>query len=74
MGQRPSRHWMIDTLVGRSIWDEDVPTPLVYVDRRALERNIHRMAEAALRSGVALRPHAKTQRLRSYSSTPERSG
>src|SRR5438552_2830297 len=23
---------MIDTMVGRSIWDEDVPTPLVYVD------------------------------------------
>ena len=54
---------MIDTLVGRSIWDEDVPTPLVYVDHRALERNIQRMAEAARRSGVALRPHAKTHKI-----------
>lgn len=54
---------MIDTLVGRSIWDEDVPTPLVYVDRRALERNIQRMAEAARQSGVALRPHAKTHKI-----------
>lgn len=53
----------LDALVGRTIWDESVPTPFVYVDRAVLGRNIERMAGAARASGVNLRPHTKTHKL-----------
>lgn len=38
----------------------DLPTPSLILDRAKLVRNIRRMAEAARRHGVALRPHLKT--------------
>jgi D-serine deaminase-like pyridoxal phosphate-dependent protein len=38
----------------------DIPTPSLVLDRGRLLRNISRMAEAAERNGVALRPHLKT--------------
>jgi D-serine deaminase-like pyridoxal phosphate-dependent protein len=38
----------------------DLPTPSLVLDRAKLARNIKRMAEAAKRHGVALRPHLKT--------------
>lgn len=38
----------------------DLPTPCLVLDRAKLRRNIARMAEAARRNGVALRPHMKT--------------
>jgi len=41
----------------------DVETPAVLVDLDILQRNISRMAEAARRCGVALRPHAKTHKV-----------
>src|SRR5262245_42930441 len=42
---------------------QDVETPAVLVDLDRLERNIARMAEAARRAGVRLRPHAKTHKV-----------
>lgn len=51
------------TLARSSIADPDVPTPLAYVDVGRLEANIARMAAAARRHGVALRPHTKTHKL-----------
>lgn len=50
-------------LAGRSVADPAVPTPLVYVDRAVLERNIARMAAAARETGVALRPHVKSHKV-----------
>ena len=50
-------------LAGADLRDDRVPTPLVYVDRDVLDRNIAAMAAAAERVGVALRPHAKTHKL-----------
>jgi D-serine deaminase-like pyridoxal phosphate-dependent protein len=47
--------------VTRSI--HDVETPAVLVDLDILERNITRMADAARRCGVRLRPHAKTHKV-----------
>jgi len=41
---------------------EDVETPAVLVDLDVLEANVSRMAEAARRHGVRLRPHAKTHK------------
>ncbi|MDF2989537.1 MAG: alanine racemase [Microbacterium sp.] len=38
----------------------DLPTPALLVERPVLARNIARMASAAERAGVALRPHWKT--------------
>lgn len=38
----------------------DLPTPCLVLDRAKLVRNIRRMAEAAKRNGVTLRPHLKT--------------
>lgn len=38
----------------------DLPTPCLVLDRAKLVRNIRRMAEAAERNGVMLRPHLKT--------------
>src|SRR5256885_4575236 len=37
-------------------------TPVLVVDREALDRNIARMAEYARARGIALRPHAKTHK------------
>ncbi|HXM77554.1 MAG TPA: alanine racemase, partial [Thermoanaerobaculia bacterium] len=42
---------------------EDLPTPAVLVDLAVVEGNLARMAEAARRAGVKLRPHAKTHKL-----------
>jgi D-serine deaminase-like pyridoxal phosphate-dependent protein len=53
----------LDRLKDCSVFDEAVPTPLVYLERPVLQRNIERMAAAAHESGVALRPHAKTHKL-----------
>ena len=39
-----------------------LPTPAVVVDLDVLERNVARMQERAGRSGVKLRPHAKTHK------------
>jgi len=41
---------------------DDLETPAVVVDLGILDRNIAGMAQAARRSGVALRPHAKTHK------------
>ena len=40
----------------------DLATPAVVIDQDVLERNVARMAEAARRHGVGLRPHAKTHK------------
>jgi D-serine deaminase-like pyridoxal phosphate-dependent protein len=40
----------------------DLETPAVLVDLDLLERNVARMAAAAQRAGVRLRPHAKTHK------------
>jgi D-serine deaminase-like pyridoxal phosphate-dependent protein len=53
----------LETLIGASIRDDAVPTPLVYIDRAVLRANVDRMAAAARAAGVALRPHAKTHKL-----------
>src|SRR5215813_5172534 len=37
-------------------------TPVLVVDREALDRNLARMADYARARGVALRPHAKTHK------------
>lgn len=41
----------------------DLDTPSVVVDLDVLERNVSSMAESARRSGVRLRPHAKTHKI-----------
>ena len=41
----------------------DLDTPSVVVDLDVLEANVNRMAEAARRCGVRLRPHAKTHKI-----------
>jgi D-serine deaminase-like pyridoxal phosphate-dependent protein len=48
-------------LIGRAIRDQ-LNTPVLVVDREALDRNIARMADYARARNVALRPHAKTHR------------
>ncbi|CAN5329483.1 alanine racemase [soil metagenome] len=40
----------------------ELNTPVLVIDRPALERNIARMAEFATSKGVKLRPHAKTHK------------
>jgi len=40
-----------------------VPTPLVYVDRNVLSRNIQSMSRAASAQGVGIRPHATTHKI-----------
>jgi len=49
-------------LVGRSQARDELNTPVLVVDREALDRNIARMAEYARAHQVALRPHAKTHK------------
>lgn len=49
-------------LLGRPGSRRDLNTPVLVIDRDALERNIRRMADFARSKGVALRPHAKTHK------------
>lgn len=49
-------------LIGRQGSRRDLNTPALIVDLEALERNIGAMARFAAKSGVALRPHAKTHK------------
>ncbi len=41
---------------------DQVSTPVLIVDRLALQRNLQRMCEHAARHGVGLRPHTKTHK------------
>ena len=41
---------------------EAVDTPALVLDLDVLDRNLKRMAEAAERAGVRLRPHAKAHK------------
>jgi 3-hydroxy-D-aspartate aldolase len=50
------------SLIGRSAVRDQLSTPVLVVDREALDRNIMRMADAARARNVALRPHAKTHK------------
>ena len=49
-------------LIGVSGSRRELNTPVLVIDRPALERNIARMAEFAASKGVTLRPHAKTHK------------
>ncbi|HEY5756900.1 MAG TPA: alanine racemase, partial [Steroidobacter sp.] len=49
-------------LIGRAGSRAELNTPVLVVDRDALDRNIRRLAEFARQQGVALRPHAKTHK------------
>jgi D-serine deaminase-like pyridoxal phosphate-dependent protein len=49
-------------LIGSSAVRDQLNTPVLIVDREALDRNIARMAAYARDRGVALRPHAKTHK------------
>ena len=39
---------------------DDLPTPVLILDRAVLRRNLKRMSERLRQAGVALRPHLKT--------------
>lgn len=49
-------------LVGRQGSRLELNTPVLVIDRDALDRNIARMAEFARGNGLQLRPHAKTHK------------
>ncbi|MCS7252783.1 MAG: alanine racemase [Armatimonadota bacterium] len=49
--------------LGKSVYDESIPTPFVFIDCDVLQRNIDRMASLAKSNGVKLRPHAKTHKI-----------
>ncbi|WEK44069.1 MAG: DSD1 family PLP-dependent enzyme [Candidatus Sphingomonas colombiensis] len=49
-------------LVGRQGSRRDLNTPVLVIDRDALDRNIARMADFAAANGLKLRPHAKTHK------------
>jgi 3-hydroxy-D-aspartate aldolase len=49
-------------LIGRQGSRQALNTPVLVLDRDALERNIAAMATFALERGMALRPHAKTHK------------
>ena len=49
-------------LIGRQGSRGELNTPVLVIDRGALERNIAAMAAFAKANGVALRPHAKTHK------------
>src|SRR6478609_5224087 len=49
-------------LIGTPGSRRELNTPVLVIDRPALERNIVRMAEFAASKGVKLRPHAKTHK------------
>ncbi|MFN4357091.1 DSD1 family PLP-dependent enzyme [Sphingopyxis alaskensis] len=51
-----------DALIGRQGSRADLNTPVLILDREALDRNIARMAALTKAAGVALRPHAKTHK------------
>jgi D-serine deaminase-like pyridoxal phosphate-dependent protein len=51
-----------DDLIGVPGGRWKLQTPALVLDIEALERNIARMADHARRSGIALRPHAKTHK------------
>lgn len=51
-----------DHLIGRQGSRADLNTPVLVLDREALDRNISAMAALAANHGVALRPHAKTHK------------
>jgi 3-hydroxy-D-aspartate aldolase len=50
------------SLVGRGGVRDQLNTPVLVIDREALDRNIARMAACARAHNVALRPHAKTHK------------
>ncbi|MFA0751510.1 MAG: hypothetical protein SLRJCFUN_001913 [Candidatus Fervidibacter sp.] len=58
MTVRDAERW-----VGRSLFDDAVPTPFLFIDRTILERNIARMQALANAAGVRLRPHTKTHKI-----------
>lgn len=49
-------------LLGRPGSRRELNTPVLVIDRDALDRNIRRMADFAKSKGIALRPHAKTHK------------
>lgn len=49
-------------LIGRQGSRRDLNTPVLVIDREALDRNIARMADFAGAHGLKLRPHAKTHK------------
>lgn len=49
-------------LIGRPHSRSELNTPVLVIDRDALDRNIARMAAFAQAHGLALRPHAKTHK------------
>ena len=49
-------------LVGRQGSRRDLNTPVLVIDRDALDRNIARMADFAAANGLKLRPHSKTHK------------
>ena len=49
-------------LVGRQGSRADLNTPVLILDRAALDRNIAALAALAAAHGVGLRPHAKTHK------------
>ncbi|WP_298670547.1 DSD1 family PLP-dependent enzyme [uncultured Sphingomonas sp.] len=49
-------------LIGRQGSRRDLNTPVLVIDRDALDRNIARMADFAAAHGLKLRPHAKTHK------------
>jgi D-serine deaminase-like pyridoxal phosphate-dependent protein len=53
----------VERFVGRSIFDESVPTPFVFVDLAILQRNIVHMQALAQTARVKLRPHIKTHKI-----------
>jgi D-serine deaminase-like pyridoxal phosphate-dependent protein len=52
-----------ERFVGRSIFDESVPTPFVFVDLAILQRNIVHIQALAQTARVKLRPHIKTHKI-----------
>ncbi len=54
--------WSMTALDPNSPELSDIETPALVVDGTGLAANIERMAAAARRAGVALRPHAKTHK------------
>lgn len=52
-----------EQFLGRSIFDESVPTPFVFIDLTVLQRNIVHMQALAESSKVKLRPHIKTHKI-----------
>src|SRR5256885_13551611 len=49
------------SLIGRAARDQ-LSTPVLVIDREALDRNLARMADYARGRNVVLRPHAKTHK------------